>query len=665
MKPRFFLYALGIPALVSVYVGCGGSDATPDEEGGSRKGSTSKSGKGGTGGKGGKGGTGSDLPGGKSGAGGELVIDEQEPDTCSHDACDPGLPLPEQCSPCVGTVCGQRSSCCSDHWDDECTHLARGVAACACEDGGIGTGVGGSTGTGTGGTTGTGTGGAQSSGKGGTGGTTGTGGAQSSGKGGTAGTTGTGTGGSSTGAAASSGGTSSPVPSCSHTPCEEGGPLKTKCSLCAAQVCAQKASCCLDAWTAECLQVAATVQGCSCAPPNGGSAGSSSGKGGSAGNGSGSNGSGSNGSGSNGGASSGKGGAASGGSNGSGNNGSGSNGSGSNGSGSNGSGGTNGSGSNGSGSNGSGSSSSSGGNGSGSSSSGNGGQAGFVVGGAGGESGGCHSPCEEGEALSQLCGIVPFGICLYDPFCCNKENGSWNAACVGYATKLFICPKKDDERGAEPSCDHDVCASGGPLKTDCDDCTAKVCAKDAYCCESSWDGLCIAKASELCQKCNENAGKCDHAVCAVGGPLKTDCEPCVAEVCTGDDYCCKTAWDALCVDKAADACECGKTCDHDACTMGGPLKKSCSETTQAVCAEDAYCCGTAWDVLCIDLAADKGGCGEKCGHDVCEIGAALQADCGECEKKICEKDPPCCDFSHGWDLVCQFEAGEICGKKCD
>lgn len=86
--------------------------------------------------------------------------------TPAHDACYSGLPLPEQCSPCVGTVCGQRSSCCSDHRDDECTHLARGVAACACEDGGIGTGVGGSTGTGTGGTTGTGTGGAQSSGKG-------------------------------------------------------------------------------------------------------------------------------------------------------------------------------------------------------------------------------------------------------------------------------------------------------------------------------------------------------------------------------------------------------------------------------------------------------------------------------------------------------------------
>jgi hypothetical protein len=286
-----------------------------------------------------------------------------------------------------------------------------------------------------------------------------------------------------------------------------------------------------------------------------------------------------------------------------------------------------------------------------------------MEGGAGGADSGCHSPCEEGDALAKSCGLVPFGICLYDPFCCDKANGSWNASCVGYATKLFLC-KKEDDRGNEAACDHDVCEAGKPLRADCDDCTAKVCAKDSYCCDTNWDGLCLGKASELCQKCNDNAGMCDHAACAVGGPLKADCEPCVAEVCKTDDYCCKTNWDALCVNAAADACECGKTCDHEPCVAGGPLKKSCNETTKAVCADDPYCCGTFWDILCIDLAAEKGGCGEKCGHDVCKTGTALQADCGDCEKKICDKDPTCCDFTHGWDIVCTSEVAETCGKQC-
>jgi hypothetical protein len=660
---RRLLFGLAFPTLLLVYIGCGGADAESDGGSSTRKGSTSKGkgGKGGTGGTAGKGGTsGDDLPAGTggTGSGGEFEIEQQEPDTCSHDACDPGLPLPEACSSCVASICAAEPSCCLEHWDDTCTHLARSFDSCQCAEGGLGTGTGGSSATGAGGSTSTGSGGASTSNKGGTGGST------------------------------SSGGSSSTSgPSCSHTPCEAGGPLKTKCSLCAAQVCAQNASCCQTDWGQPCLEVAANTPGCSCAPGTGsggtsgsGASGGATGSGASAGstgsgaNGSGasagSTGSGANGSGANGsGASAGStgsganGSGATGGSTGSGANGSGANGSGANGSGANGSG-ANGSGANGSGANGSGATGGSTGAGS---DSGSAGGAGWLEGGSGGASASCHSPCEEGDALAKSCGLIPFGICLYDPFCCDSANGSWNESCVGYATKLFLCPKKDgDTRDDTAACEHDVCAIGKALRADCDDCTAKVCAGDSYCCDTTWDGLCLGKASELCGKCTEGKeGTCEHSACAVGAALKTGCTECVTTVCQKDPACCTDTWDAHCAGLGAEECECGKTCDHEPCVEGTALSKSCSEGTKAVCADDPYCCTASWDILCVDAAGDKGACGDKCSHDVCKTGPALHVECGDCEKKICELDPSCCDFSNGWDLVCTSEVDEVCGKTCE
>ncbi|MGE0547957.1 MAG: trypsin-like serine protease [Kofleriaceae bacterium] len=65
---------------------------------------------------------------------------------------------------------------------------------------------------------------------------------------------------------------------------------------------------------------------------------------------------------------------------------------------------------------------------------------------------------------------------------CGFENGE--VACV-------------DETGAG-SCDHDVCEQGTPLDTSCSECTAQVCSVDPYCCETSWDGICVNEAASMC-----------------------------------------------------------------------------------------------------------------------------------------------------------------------
>jgi hypothetical protein len=54
------------------------------------------------------------------------------------------------------------------------------------------------------------------------------------------------------------------------------------------------------------------------------------------------------------------------------------------------------------------------------------------------------------------------------------------------------------------------------------------------------------------------AGSCDHGVCTTGDALTASCDPCAAQVCAADAYCCTTAWDSICVGEVASYC--GTTC---------------------------------------------------------------------------------------------------------
>ena len=44
--------------------------------------------------------------------------------TCSHDECEIGDPLTEDCSVCAEAVCGSDAYCCEEEWDDKCVELA-------------------------------------------------------------------------------------------------------------------------------------------------------------------------------------------------------------------------------------------------------------------------------------------------------------------------------------------------------------------------------------------------------------------------------------------------------------------------------------------------------------------------------------------------------------
>jgi hypothetical protein len=47
-------------------------------------------------------------------------------------------------------------------------------------------------------------------------------------------------------------------------------------------------------------------------------------------------------------------------------------------------------------------------------------------------------------------------------------------------------------------------------------------------------------------------------MCVTGAALDTACDPCVADVCAVDVFCCSTSWDAICVSEVESIC--GVTC---------------------------------------------------------------------------------------------------------
>ncbi len=63
----------------------------------------------------------------------------------------------------------------------------------------------------------------------------------------------------------------------------------------------------------------------------------------------------------------------------------------------------------------------------------------------------------------------------------------------------------DDSSGSDSTtgpigedCTHDPCVAGGALAGECDPCVAEICGMDPYCCTTSWDFGCTAKVETVC-----------------------------------------------------------------------------------------------------------------------------------------------------------------------
>jgi subtilase family serine protease len=56
-----------------------------------------------------------------------------------------------------------------------------------------------------------------------------------------------------------------------------------------------------------------------------------------------------------------------------------------------------------------------------------------------------------------------------------------------------------------------------------------------------------------------SSNTCTHALCSSGAHLKSGCDPCATSICQADPYCCRTAWDSICIGEVGSIC--GESCN--------------------------------------------------------------------------------------------------------
>ncbi len=109
-------------------------------------------------------------------------------------------------------------------------------------------------------------------------------------------------------------------------------------------------------------------------------------------------------------------------------------------------------------------------------------------------------------------------------------------------------------------CAHPTSSTGGSLTASCDPCAARICTVDPFCCATAWDAICVGEVASVCQEsCGGGGAICAHAICSIGTNLTASCDPCAAQICAVDSFCCNSSWDGICVGEVASVC--GGTCN--------------------------------------------------------------------------------------------------------
>jgi hypothetical protein len=113
-----------------------------------------------------------------------------------------------------------------------------------------------------------------------------------------------------------------------------------------------------------------------------------------------------------------------------------------------------------------------------------------------------------------------------------------------------------------------------------DDCFARLCELDPFCCEVGWDDICEEELALLCG----------------GGepPPTPDPGCCEAQVCEIDPYCCEVAWDCRCDALAADLCNGGGGGDPG----DPPPEPPPDDCVLRFCEAAPECCESTWSTDC-------------------------------------------------------------------
>jgi len=190
-------------------------------------------------------------------------------------------------------------------------------------------------------------------------------------------------------------------------------------------------------------------------------------------------------------------------------------------------------------------------------------------------------------------------------------------------------------------------------------CCSIVCQADPFCCNTNWDGLCANQALSLCADCGTpGAGNCFSAN---GSPGCNDSD-CCAIVCADDPFCCNTAWDGFCAAAAIENCSnCGEPGSGSCYSSNGSPGCINGDCCEQICASDPFCCGTTWDSVCATAAlANCTNCGDPTAGNCYTANGTPGCSNGACCETVCASDPYCCDTA--WDSICASSATSLCGN---
>jgi hypothetical protein len=69
-----------------------------------------------------------------------------------------------------------------------------------------------------------------------------------------------------------------------------------------------------------------------------------------------------------------------------------------------------------------------------------------------------------------------------------------------WADVTLAPPEPDPKPEPGSTCAHTLCSTGAKMVADCDPCAAQICGVDPFCCNNSWDGICVKRVSTTCSK---------------------------------------------------------------------------------------------------------------------------------------------------------------------
>ena len=239
-------------------------------------------------------------------------------------------------------------------------------------------------------------------------------------------------------------------------------------------------------------------------------------------------------------------------------------------------------------------------------------------------------------------------VCDADKFCCET---AWDGACVS------AC---QDAKCGGTKCPTPVTWCGDSKCNGTE--KSSTCPADCGVSSPCGDGWCYAKGGETCSGCPIDCGTCGggpvsgcgNGKCDAGehcgvcpkdcGVCSADCAPtvakstpgcpgcaCEAAVCAKDPFCCKTAWDNLCVQECQQ--ENGSKCPSNVCgdtvCSGAETCESCLKDCGACACGDGKCQTSESDASC---PADC----VKCGDGKCSAGESASSCPSDCDLGSCQ-----------------------------